>query len=79
MTLNIMVMFIFVQRELLTDFGTDFRNFNLCPSMPINAHATFAKNWERFVSCACPPPNLLIKIIFKFRDGETDDHTLMNT
>ena len=35
MTLNIMVMFIFVLRKLLTDFGTDFGNFNLCPSMPI--------------------------------------------
>ena len=26
--------------------------------MPINAHAHFVKNWERFVSCACPPPSL---------------------
>ena len=55
MTLNIMVMFIFVLFKLLTDFGVIFMNFE---AMPINAQAYFAKNWERCVSCACPPPIL---------------------
>ena len=52
-------MVIFVLRKLLTDFQIIFMNFK---AMPINAHAHFAKNWERYVSWGWPPPQIFVEL-----------------